>query len=83
MITSQDREKYKYYTDKSILGIKLIGGLDNKILRAYVSEEPTVVNAIRTLLGKKTNINWIKARIADEMYDRDMIDETEYDYLSQ
>ena len=83
MITSEDRKKYDYCTDKTILGFKLIGGLDNKILRAYISEDAIVVTALRTLLGKKTNPNWIKARIADEMYDRDMIDETEYDFLRQ
>ena len=83
MITPEDRKKYDYCTDETILGFKLIGGLDNKILRAYVLEDATVVAALRTLLGKKTNPNWIKSRIVDEMYGRDMIDETEYDYLSQ
>lgn len=83
MITPEDRKKYENYTDKSILGIKLIGGLDNNILRAYISEDVAVVASLRTLLGDSTNPNWIKSRIADEMYDRDMIDEKEYDYLSR
>ena len=83
MITPEDRKKYENYSDKSILGIKLIGGLSNEMLMAYISEESTIVNALKTLLGGKTNPNWIKSRIADEMYNRDMIDEKEYDHLSR
>lgn len=82
MITREDRVEYPYHTDKSILGVKLIGGLRNEILRAYIEGSDTIKSAIIVLMGSKTNPNWIHGRIADEMLLRDMIDETEHDRLT-
>ncbi len=83
MITPEDRATYPSYTDKSILGIKLIGGLQNQILRDYINNKSDVKAAIRLLMGPKTNPNWVDARIANEMYLRDMVDETEHDKLTR
>jgi len=38
MITEQDRQKYKNYTDDAILGLKLIEGLQNNVLRELSKE---------------------------------------------
>ncbi len=82
MITREDRAKYPDHTDKSILGIKLVSGLHNKTLRAYIKGSTKIKCAMIMLMGEKTNPNWIRARIADEMLLRDMIDETEHDKLT-
>lgn len=78
MITPEDREKYKYHTDSSILGIKLVGGLSNEILLAHKNGDKEIVKILIKLMGKDTNPNWIDARLADEMLDRDIIDEDEH-----
>ena len=83
MITLEDRHEYPYHTDKSILGIKLIGGLSNKILRAYINDDKAIQGAVVTLMGPKTNPNWILGRVAEEMLARDLIDETEFDKLNR
>ncbi len=82
MITSQDRIKYQYFTDDSILGIKLIGGMTNKVLLAYKKGDKRIESAIKILMGKKTNPNWIRGRIAEELFDRKMIDIDEFDKMS-
>lgn len=92
MITEDDRKnrKYKYCTEDTIYGMKVIEGLTAKTLWAIVKEHQSkksrmgiVTLALLTLLGKDTNPNWIIARVAEEMYDRDMIDEKLLDELGK
>ncbi len=96
MITSEDRAKYSYYTDESILGIKLIGGLEDQVLldiadscgRIWVTDTDTrwrlnnYFLAIQTLMGE-VNPNWIIAQVAEELYHRDLIDEQRLDELTR
>lgn len=84
MITAEDRIKYPSHTDSAILGIKLIGGLDDKVLLAIMDDDNNdYFVAIRTLMGTDTNPNWITARVAEELYDRDLIDEQRLDELTR
>lgn len=78
MITPQDRKKYRNYTDDSILGIKLIGGLTNKVLLAHKNGDEKIAKLIKQLMGGKTNPNWISGQLADELFARNMIDEDEH-----
>ena len=82
MITPEDRKKHEHYTGDTILAIKVIQGLTNKVLRKYIREDKQIFQSLKTLLGGKSNPNWILATIAEEMFARDMIDEEEYDKLS-
>ncbi len=88
MITKEDRHKYGDCTDKTILGIKLIEGLTNEVLRGLALEYQGVgfgrfYKALFTLMGCGTNPNWIMGKVVDEMYSRDMVDEFERDRLSE
>ena len=85
MITEEDRKKYPYHTEDSILGVKLIQGLRNDVLRTvwdeYINLDKNVkmyLKSIRMLIGDNTNLNWIAGRVAEEMFERDMIDEDQF-----
>lgn len=83
MITKEDRKKYEYHTEDSIYGIKLIGGVRNKVLLGIIKNgrEDKYFKAIDTLMGGDTNPNWIEHRVAEEAYEREMIDEDKLDEL--
>ena len=82
MITAEDRKKYQYYTDGAILGIKLIGGLDDQVLFKLTERDEKILSAVITLMGEKTNSNWVVARAAEELYDRELIDERKLDQIT-
>ena len=81
MITMEDREKYPYCTDSSILGMKLVSGLKNEVLLGIKEHGPKAegYRAVLTLVGKETNPHWILGRIAEEMYARDLITHPQFD----
>jgi hypothetical protein len=81
MITLKDRKDYPHHTDSSILGIKLIGGLTDEVL-LKIEELGTTSDAFRAvqlLMGKKTNPRWIMGRVAEEMYDRELLSEVRFE----
>jgi len=85
MITLLDRTLYPNYADSSILGIKLIGGLENKAILSIIKMKfkSDSFKAIMTLMGGKTNPNWIMGQVASEAYDRDIIDEDGIDAINK
>ena len=88
MITKADRKRFPHHTDGSILGIKLIGGLSDAALQLWLDDPRAshpIFQALLTLLnagGKTINTGWVGARLADEIYDRGLIDDCEYERLS-
>ena len=88
MITKEDRIKYSYHTDESILGIKLIGGLRDLVLlkivekEVYFYDDKAYLSSILTLMGEGSNPNWITAQVAEELYNRDLIDEEKLNQLT-
>jgi len=86
MITAEDKIKYPNHADGAILGIKLIGGLDDEVLLLVANKDESwedYFEAINFLMGSGTNPNWITARVAEELYDRDLIDEQRLDELTR
>jgi len=82
MITKEDRIKYQNHTDGSILGIKLIGGLRDLVLLKIAADDKAYLFSILTLMGEDTNPNWITAQVAEELYNRDLIDEEKLNQLT-
>jgi hypothetical protein len=90
MITKADRERYPHHTDGAILGCKLIGGLTDDALQLWLEdprESHPIFQALLTLfnagiVGKAINVRWVGARIADEVYDRGLIDDCDYARMS-
>jgi hypothetical protein len=89
-VTEQDRIKYPYHTDKSILGIKFIQSLSNDELESAVDairnqerySHPTHLKVME-FLGPSTNPEWVVGEILETAYVRDIIDGSEMDYLSR
>lgn len=80
-ITDEDRERFPNHTDSSILGIKLIERLSDDDLLAISEGHAMKFQGLRVLIGSETNTRWIKARVAEQLYDRDLIDESKLDQL--
>lgn len=86
-ITDDDRKKYPHHTDDSIIGIKIVKALTNEQLKGlkaahFWEREGAEFDTLLKQVGDGTNPNWLATRIADELYDRHLIDETEYDYFT-
>lgn len=88
MITQEDRKRFPHHTDGAILGYKLIGGLSDAALQLWLDDSRAsrpIFQALLTLLtagGKTVNPRWVSARLADEVYGRELIDACEYKRLS-
>jgi hypothetical protein len=84
MITKEDRARFPHHTDGSILGRKLIGGLRDDAMQLWLDDPRAshpIFQALLTLMnagGKTINTSWVGARLADEAYDRGLIDDCEY-----
>jgi hypothetical protein len=85
MITRKDRKDYPGHTDGSILGIKLIGGLTDEVLLEIekLGTASTPFEAIMLLMGGRgeTNPRWIMGRVAEEMYDRELLSDKKFSAL--
>lgn len=82
MITDEDRKEFPYHTDDAIIGIKAIHALSDADLWA-LAKNKAKAEQFRVGLGKKTNPNWVTARIAGELYDRELIDEDTFDRMTR
>ena len=81
-ITDQDRAEFPHHSDGAIFGIKHLRSITTEDLKE------ALVNfwAFKRLwleLGEDTNRTWIKHRVADELYNRDEIDDWEYQKLQE
>lgn len=83
MITEADRQEFPHHTDESIQGIKLIRSLQTETLRCALEQDSEQFKAILVLLGEQTNKSWVTVRIADELYERNAIDEKQYDSIHE
>lgn len=79
-ISPDDRKKYPHHTDGSIMGIKLVKAQPSAYLMVALTEGGENFDALLKEVGKDTNPNWLTARIADELYDRDELSQVEYAY---
>ena len=96
MITEQDRIKYPYHTDSSILGIKLMGGLTDLALEECIDEiregvnefDGKIITSICFLMDagkgneRKTNPSWVLGAVLEEAYTRGIISTEEFSKLS-
>lgn len=83
------RDEFANCTDAARDGILHIRSLpDDDVLsaaRAWTGStwQSPAHAAIKAHMGERTNPDWIMARCAEEAYRRDLIDETEFDYLTR
>lgn len=85
MITAEDREKHPHHTDDSILGVKLIGGVRDEVLLSIQEHgrKAEGFGALWTLMGNNTNPRWIGGQVAEELYERGLVTEVQFDALSE
>lgn len=81
IITEDDRREFRYATDSTIRGFKLIKRLPDRVL-GEVYEDEGRFEKMRLAIGRNSNPSWLRARLADEMYTRGLIDEKTFDYLA-
>lgn len=81
-ITSEDRSEFCSYTDDTIIGIKTIRAIPDEQLKA-LPDDKAELERLRTYLGEETNPSWVLARVAEELYNRGLIDTVEFDKLIQ
>jgi hypothetical protein len=80
-ITPEDRAKYPYHTDSSILGIKLIKSMHINFLAKALIVGTLEHLQLAERIGPNTNPHWIVAEVAEELYVRGTIDEQELDFI--
>ncbi len=82
VITEEDKKEFRSYTDSAIVGIKLIRLQSDDclfdLLKSAKRRKP-----LERAIGPDTNPTWVTARIAETLYDRGTIDETEFDRLTR
>lgn len=81
-ITSNDRKKYPSHTDDAIIGIKTIKKFGSSTLMDAIQNETSFKN-FRKHFPSSFNPTWIKARILDTLYDRDVLSDMEYSAMRQ
>lgn len=76
-VSEEERRLMKFHTDLSIAGIKLIASLTSSQLWDVINRKTAslVFKAISQAMGPDTNHNWIVDRVAEEAYERKLIDE--------
>jgi hypothetical protein len=89
-IDPADRAKYPHHTDDAIRGIKLIAAESDTDLEAVKDElmmdkynGGPKFKALLARFGEKTNPNWLVSRVAEALYDRNLICGAELDTLTR
>jgi hypothetical protein len=76
-VTDEEKRLFPYYAPSAIMGIRLISALDDVWLWKLYYEEGDKLKpftaAVRLLMGSGTNLSWIHARAADELFNRRLI----------
>lgn len=77
-------DEFQFHTPESKTGILFIRALeDDDVVAAAWDRDSVGYQVILNQLGEDTNLSWITARAAEVAYDRGLIDETEFNYLSE
>jgi hypothetical protein len=75
------------YTAGAIDGVLHIRGLDDDVLLAAARDDSgsqhQAIVAHMSRDGSWTNPNWVTAQCAEEAYERGLIDEQEFDWISR
>ncbi len=82
-ITNEDRDRFPHHTDSAILGIKVIERLSDEHLFQISEGDGIKLQGLKLLIGEDKNPRWILARVAEQLYDRDLIDEQRFDRLTE
>lgn len=82
-LTRADYKKYPYHSDDTIIGIKRIQALSTLYLLAIAEEQGDMLEKLRVRIGEDTNPNWVISQVAQELYERDAIEEDLFDRLSE
>lgn len=81
MITQDDRQQYPYHTDASILGLKMVGGLNDGVLESICADFGSpFCEHIKALMDggledHDTNTCWILGAVVNEAHLRNLIDD--------
>ena len=79
-ITKEDHRAYPYHTDNSIIGRKFIASFSDDELQQVLDDEE-FHESIRVKIGVDTNPRWVSGEVLGAMYERELIDELEHEYL--
>ena len=75
--------EFSHHTLDSIYGVKLLRELPSRVLRRALNPKNHTHESIRMAIGANTNPNWLIAEAAKVLYDRDEMDEEEFDRITR
>lgn len=77
-------DEFRFHTPESKAGILFIRALeDEDVLAAARDRDSIGYQIIADRMDTDTNPYWITGQAAEEAYKRDLIDETEFDYITR
>jgi hypothetical protein len=72
--------EFPYHTKDSIRGINIIRNIPSDCLVDLLKDTTGNLDKLSNKIGQNTNPRWLIARIAEELYNRDVIDEIALDF---
>jgi hypothetical protein len=79
LVTNRDRERYPFHADEAIRGILIIKTMSYGELKAAVSE-PNFHSMVWSLVGPQTTSLWVTRTVLEELLQRGLINELEYNF---
>lgn len=79
-VTPEDKLRFPHHTEGSIMGIKVIESIPDETLM-LLPDDPDMLERLRLHIGENTNPSWVIGQVAEELYNRDLIDEVKFDEL--